>query len=343
MVENTAEKYGRRPRCFRFFSLLIAVLMLFTGCSTEKGGEIRIVTPLSDTELFKIDDEVCSVSEAMILMTAQKKVVEDVYGSEIWAVEFDGSSFEENIKNSLKDFLARMTCMKLMASANHITPTSEEKKQIQTCVDAYFSELKQEEIKEMNITKADAEAVFTSYFYYNKLMEVLTSDMDTEISDNDARIMQAECIYVKKTEKDQTKRLKSILEKAKAADDFAEVAQTYNEGKSVSRSISRNMLPKEVEEVVFAMTDGQISDLLETEDGYYIIHCVEDYDRKATAEHKAELIAELNEQHFIEKYDSFVENLSAQFNDKAWEKISLANMVTLSKADFFGIYKEYVK
>ena len=106
----------------KIMALLLAFLVLMmTGCSGSKKAEIRIVAPLSDSELFKIGDEVCSVSEAMILVTAQKKVVEDVYGEEIWSVKSDGLTFEENVKSSLKDFLARMKCMTLMAADNDVT------------------------------------------------------------------------------------------------------------------------------------------------------------------------------------------------------------------------------
>lgn len=323
--------------------LLSCVMLTVAGCSKEQKTDIRIVTPLSDTELFKIGEEICSVPEAMILVTAQKKVVEDVYGTEIWSVQSDSLSFEENVKSSLKDFLARMKCMKLMAADNNISLSSEEKMQIQSCTETYLSQLTEEEKKALNITAEEAEDMFTSYFYYNRLMEVLTSDMETEISDNDARIARIECIYVEKNGEDQTKRLNSILKKAKEAQSFAEVAKTYDEGGKVSMNVSRNQLPAEVDQVVFSMADDQISDVLETEKGYYIIHCVEDYDREATAKHKAELIEELKEKKFTEEYDSFVENLTAQFNGKAWEKISLKDTVALSKADFFKIYSDNVK
>lgn len=344
---NTCRSLGQKIRQKSLIRLtamlLILVMTLCTGCGQGKQSDIRIVKPLSDTELFKIDEEICTVSEAVVLISAQKKVVEDIYGPEIWAVETGGVTFEENMKVSLKDFLARMTCMKLMAEANHITLSAEEKQQIQSCTDAYLSQLTEEENKALNAEKEEIQDVFTSYYYYNKLMEVLTSDMETEISDNDARIMQIECIYVAKTDKDQTSKMQKILKKAKEADSFAEVAKTYNESGETAMSISRNQLPAEVEEAVFALSDDQISNVLEAEDGYYIVHCVEDYDREATAKHKEELVNALKEEYFTQQYDGFVENLTAQFNDSAWEKISLADIVTLSEADFFAIYEEYVK
>lgn len=342
MKEKIVEKYGKKRYSLQFLSLLLAiVIFVCTGCSsTGQKSDIRIVTPLSDSELFKIGDEICTVSQAMILISAQKKAIEDIYGEEIWSVESDGTTFEENIKGSLRDFLARMTCMKLMAAANDITLSSEEKKLIQNCTEAYMSQLTQEEIDALGIAEEDAQEVYTSYYYYNKLMEVLTSDMETEISDNDARIVRAECIYVKKTEKDQTKRLQAILKKAKKADDFAIVAESYDEGGQISMNISRNQLPTEIEEAVFSLADDEISDVLESDHGYYIIHCIEDYDREATAKHKTELIKEMKEEHFTEEYDSFVANLTAQFNEKAWNKIALSEMVLLEQANFFEIYTE---
>lgn len=346
MFKQSAEKRlknGFSGRKFMKIMICMLIFMILTGCSKSGKTEIRIVTPLSDSELFKIGDEVCSVSEAMILVTAQKKVVEDVYGQDIWSVKSDGLTFEENVKSSLKDFLARMKCMTLMAADNEITLSAEEKEQIQSCTDTYFSQLTDEEKASLNVSKEEVKDMFTSYFYYNRLMEVFTSDMETEISDNDARIARIECIYVKKTGEDQSKQMSSILKKAKEAQSFADVAKKYDEGGKISMNVSRNQLPAAVDQVVFSMEDDEISDVLETENGYYIIHCVEDYDREATVKHKAELIEELKEEKFKAEYDSFVENLTAQFNDKAWEAISLKDSVALSEADFFKIYDDTVK
>lgn len=345
MKKKTAKRYGKNRYSLQLLALLLVMAILgSTGCSsTGQKTDIRIVTPLSDSELFKISDEICTVPQAMILISAQKKVIEDVYGEEIWSVESDGSTFEENIRGSLKDFLARMTCMKLMANANQITLSGEEKKQIQNCTETYLSQLTPEEKKVLGITEEDVQEVFTSYYYYNKLMEVFTSDMETEISDNDARIVRVECIYVKKTEKDPTKRLNAILKKAKKAEDFAAVAESYDEGGQITMNVSRNQFPAEIEEAIFSLTDDQISGILESDNGYYIIHCLEDYDREATSKHKKELVKELKEEHFTQEYDGFVAELTAQFNENAWKKITLSDTVSLAQANFFEIYNENVK
>ena len=64
---------------------------------------------------------------------------------------------------------------------------------------------------------------------------------------------------------------------------------------------------------------------------------------KKLEEAAEQYIYEFFDEKFTEKYDSFVENLTAQFNEKAWEKISLKDSVALSKADFFDIYEEIMK
>lgn len=337
--------YRKTGRLSRGVALLLIVLLFCTACTRSK-SEIRIVAPLSDSELFKIGDEVCSVPEAMILITAQKKVIEDVYGTKIWSVTADeqtGRTFEDQTKASLKEFLARMKCMKLMAATNHTLISEETKKEIQTCTDRYLEQLTDPEKEQLEITADDVQEMFLSYYYYNRLMEETTAGMKTEISDDDARIMQVECIYVKKTSEDQTKQLNEILKQARKKGQFAKTAKKYDEGGSVNRTLSRGELPESIDKQVFSMNDDQISDVLEAEDGYYIVHCVEDYDRKETATHKAELIKQLQEEHFSKEYDQFVSSLSAQFNDKAWKKIQLKEIPSLEKADFFEIYKKNVK
>lgn len=327
--------------------LLVISTTVLTGCGEKDSPQItdiKIVKPLTDNQLFKIGEEICTVPEAMILVSAQKKVVEDVYGTEIWSVTTDTGSFESYIKSALKDFLAKMQCMKLMAFERQITPSGEEEEQLKHCAEIYMSDLTQEEKESLGVDEKDVYNMFLSYYYYNRLMDVLTSDMNMEISDSDARVIQTEQIFVRKTEKNQEKYLKGILKKAKAdSSKFAAVAQKYSEAGKLERQLTREDLPESLEEAVFGLSTDEVSAILEAEEGYYIFHCLNDYDREATAANKAALIKEKKEQHFAQEYDHFVEELSARFNDKAWEAISLADCPAPAEADFFAIYQEEMK
>lgn len=327
-------------RICRILLLFLSVLTL-CGCQNTDGKEIRIVTPLADDVLFKIGEEVCSVSEANIIFAAQKKAVEDIYGEEIWSVTSDGITFEENTRSAIKDFLARMNCMKLMASEYGLHLDEDAEKKISACTDLYLEQLSEAEKTSLAVHREEVKDTFTAYYYYNTLMDRFSTDMETEISDNDARIMQVEYIFIPLDENgDSLKTAQEVYKKVKAADSFADAAKAAYEGGAVLTSLARGQLSSEAENTAFSLANGQVSDLVEAEDGYYIFHCVNDYDREATIQHKADMLDELKEKKFSQEYNQFIASVSAQFNDKAWENMSISALPKLEQADFFEIYEK---
>lgn len=327
----------------RICRIVLLVLTVFTLCGCQKTGgkEIRIVTPLADDVLFKIGEEVCSVPEANIIFAAQKKAVEDIYGEEIWSVASNGITFEENTRSAIKDFLARMNCMKLMASEYDLHLDEDAEKKISACTDAYLEQLSEAEQNLLSVSRDDVKNTFTAYYYYNTLMENLSSDMETEISDNDARIMQVEYIFIPLDESENSlKKAQKVYSKVKNADSFADAAKASYEGGATLVSLARGQLPQEAENAAFSLANGQVSELVEAEDGYYIFHCVNDYDREATIQHKTDMLDELKEKKFTEEYNQFVASVSAQFNENAWEKLSIRTLPRLEQADFFEIYQD---
>ena len=63
-------------------------------------------------------------------------------------------------------------------------------------------------------------------------------------------------------------------------------------------------MEKVVEEAAFALKTGEISNIIEASDGYYIIYCVDDYNEDATLEKKEEVIDERQSEKFIELLSS---------------------------------------
>ena len=76
--------------------------------------------------------------------------------------------------------------------------------------------------------------------------------------------------------KNAKKKMEDVLQKAKAGEDFAELAKKYSEGPSASRGgdlnyIEKGQMVKNFEDVVFKLKVGEISGIVETQFGYHII------------------------------------------------------------------------
>lgn len=337
-------KTDKRIHCVKriFLAAMIfaGIAVFCTGCHKEdhKKKEIQIVKPMADSELFKIGDEICSVSEADILIAAQKKLIEEIYGSEIWSVKTEEGTFDTTMKKTMLDYLARLKTMKLMAEENGIVISAEDDRKLKQAADTYFQALTESEKEEMEIDREEIQDIFQAYYYYNRLLDYMTSNLNLEISDSEARVMELAVIFIAKNGEDRSAYASQVRAEAAAAEDFLSYAEKVNENGSIKRKISRNQMPGEIRDKIFSMNQGTVSDVLEASDGYYIIQCVNDYDREGTLQYKNEIIRQKKEDYFNQEYQSFMDSVTAQINQKVWDSISISELKVPSEADFFEIY-----
>lgn len=330
--------------CVKWIFLTVMILagsaVFFIGCHKEdnKKKEIQIVKPMSDSELFKIGDEICSVSEANILIAAQKKLIEEIYGSEIWSVKTEEGTFDTTMKKTMLDYLARLKTMKLMAEENGIVISAEDNRKLKQAADTYYQALTESEKEEMDIDQEEIQDIFQAYYYYNRLLDYMTANLNLEISDSEARVMELAVIFIAKNGEDRSSYASQVRAEAAAAEDFLSYAEKVNESGSIKRKISRNQMPGEIRDKIFSMNQGTVSDVLEASDGYYIIQCVNDYDREGTLKYKNEIIRQKKEDYFNQEYQSFMDSVTAQINQKVWDSISISELKVPSEADFFDIY-----
>ena len=77
-----------------------------------------------------------------------------------------------------------------------------------------------------------------------------------------------------------------------------------------------------LEEVAFALETGEVSTIVESEDGYHIIKCINTFDREQTDANKLEIVEERKHEVFGQEYDAFVEGLNRSINEKLWEQVT---------------------
>ena len=136
---------------------------------------------------------------------------------------------------------------------------------------------------------------------------------------------------------------KEILSKINNGEDFATLATQYSEDKQVLKNYARGRVEPEFEELIFSMDKGELSDIKEFSDGYYIIKCVSTMDYEATQKNKIVLAERRMQEAFGEAYTEIASNTHSQFRDKKWDTITLNEEIHRTEANFFDIYQEYIK
>lgn len=343
---------GRRLIPMPVCLLLCMVLLLPSGCSKVAQTDIQFTTGLSEHELFKIGQEVCTSQQAAVLLASQRNSYEAVYGDGIWKIPIGESDFEGVVLDSMKALLAQMKCMVLMAEEYGVTLPEGEKRRIREAAAEFCQAADKRELAAAGVTEDDVYQVFYEYRLSNQLIDELTQNVDVEISDNDARIIQVQQIFfsvvdgegnsVPPEEKENRyDRMAAIRQRVDSGEDFGKLAEIYDVNQQTHFALGRGEMPQAYEETVFALEDGEVSDIIETDAGFYLVKCLEDYDIEATQAHKEQMGAVKKKDAFSQLYDTFTAGLTSEFNQSAWEQLSMAGEGRITGADFFGIYRDY--
>ena len=98
----------------------------------------------------------------------------------------------------------------------------------------------------------------------------------------------------------------------------------------------------EYETATFNLGNNEISQVIETESGYYIIKCINTLNREETETNKSKIIDQQKKKVFNEEYYIFVDSLTKNINNELWETVSLFEKDSLSEVDFFDVYEKFI-
>ena len=268
-------------------ALLAAIVLTgsLTGCGTWSNTKIVLTTGLTGDQLFKVGKSVCTLPEAMIYVMDYKQQYENAYGVEMWEHDIGGVTLEEYVKDTIIAQLASVKAVTLLAKENNVTLSDAEKEKISQAAEEYYSALTDEQKKYMKVEKSDVEDLYAAHVLSKKVYTEITKDVNTEVSDDEARIITIQQIRLDSL--DNAEIVKARLDEGK---DFGTVAAAYNRDSQTTVTLGRGEKEAAYEEAAFSLENDQISDVIETTGGYYILKCVNNFDRDATEANKITMV-----------------------------------------------------
>ena len=97
-----------------------------------------------------------------------------------------------------------------------------------------------------------------------------------------------------------------------------------------------------VEEIAFNMDDGEVSQMIPVENGYYFIKCISRFEEELTEANKGNILIRREKEQFNDVYEAFVENAEFVLNDEVWDEVTLEGYENSIQTDsFFSTYDKY--
>lgn len=327
----------------KLVTLCLTVALLSGGLSACSFGNTEIVLNMNSVgrnHVFSINGDKCTRDEALLYLCNYQNIYGSAFGMNLWEYDYtelgEGASLEDYVKDVTLAELANIMCMEQLAQQQELTLTEEELDKVEKAAEEYFNSLSKEERSYIGTDKNKLKAYYEKYAIAQKLYRSLTQGINEEVSDDEARVIRIQQIFVKSEE-----AALQVQQKLANKEKFENLASTYNKASSIEKNLARGEYPKEVDDVAFRLDNDEVSDMITTEDGYYFIKCLNKFDAELTEENKAKIVVKRRKEQFDDRFEEFITNSQFELNEKVWENIKIDTSGKIKTNTFFEIYEKY--
>ncbi len=302
----------------------------------ENAGELMAI--IGETHVY--------YNEAMVYLKSIQENYEAEYGTDIWAADIlgNGKTFEIMVKDEVINQITELKIITAEAEKQGIALTEEELAEAKNYAKEHYDGLTDKDKQRYLITEELLQQVYADNLLANKMFEKLTINVDTNVSDEDAKQITIQDILVYSVDVDEEgnkvampiedkeeahDKVMSLLEQAKETEDFYALAEANSEAEVIEYTFGKGEAPKDYsaafEQAAFSLKTGQVSSIISTDYGWHIIYCVSDFNQDATIQVKEGIIDQRRNEMFSQLYKDWSSEYETVINNEAWRAISFTN------------------
>ncbi|MCR5145411.1 MAG: peptidyl-prolyl cis-trans isomerase [Lachnospiraceae bacterium] len=316
---------------------LVVSITCFSGC-TIGNREVYFASKSGWHTVFKIGDMSCHRDEFRMYLANYKNIYGNVYGTDLWNGDYDTDTMETSVKNAAIEHLSKVYALNLYAKDNDIVLTEPELEKVNDAALEYYDSLSRAERKYTGASKKEVIEMYERYALACKVYQKLMAQVDVTVSEDEARVMHAFILFT--TDKDKAKNIQTNIDNGAT---FERLATTYNELDTTRITFGRGIYDKEIEDVVFRLDDGEVSDMITTDDGYYFFQCINKYDEEMSETNKASIVKERREMAINNVVSELDKKYYADLNKKLIDKISMPTDENIKTNSFFKVLDSHIK
>ncbi|WP_310603027.1 peptidylprolyl isomerase [Anaerosporobacter sp.] len=292
---------------------------------------------VTDAVILTVGDIKVSYNEVMVYVLLLRELYEPNFTDVIWDYKLDtGSTFGEMAKEEILNQIIQLKIMNLEAKNRDIVLTDDELIEIENYANKYIAGITTEDQEKYGINYDTVFGICKDNYLAEKVFDVATMDVDTSISDEEAKQVTVWQIAVLTSSKDKNgevialsdeekeaarSKAKDLLKKVKKEEDFYTFALSKSDDPQVEYTIGSGDKSDEYVDAAFALKEGKLSKVIEDETGFYILYCVNPFNEDATAQKKEEIISQRQDEAFQKLYKEWLENYKIKITQENWDGI----------------------
>lgn len=329
---------------------------LLVGCGSNNGTSGG---GAAEEAAITMEQGSVSMGEARLYAYVMKSQYEAYYGSSIWDMEVeDGTTFGDMTKDMITKQLAQMIILNSQAEDYGVSLSEEDNEAVEEYVENFKTNIGEDVMEKEGITEDDVRAVVQQStlagYVYQAMLDAeeveLTEEEKAEaacikvqhvlISTTDTTKKDAEGNNVDMTDEEkeaylaeQKAKAEEALARAKNGEDFKALADEYsseNAGfefafdKNGYDPINMSSMVEPFYTAAWALGEGEISELVESQYGYHIIKCISLNDEEATEASMKTAEDNKKAESLDEKLNKLMDEAAYTESD-AWKEYKLAS------------------
>lgn len=323
----------------KIVSLAMAAAMMavsVTGCSESSNltGD-EIVAEFGDTQIKVGVAEFYARYEQAMYETYYMSY----YGEDMWSLDVDGDmTYEDSVKNSVLSAVETMYVLESHMDEYGVEFTAEDEAAVAEAVAAFVEANDADALESVFATEENVTEILRLFTIQQKMYTAMIADADTEVSDEEAAQKSMDYVFFSfettdedgntvELSDDEIAVLKETadtfqLAVANGEKTFAEAAEEAGVDVSTMTFDSESVTPNsDLIGEADLLGEGQVTNIIETDDGYYVAQVTSLLDRDATDAEKETIISERQQTLYSELVEQWTEEAEITEYEDIWAQV----------------------
>lgn len=312
--------------------------------NVEETVETDPLNGLPENVVFTVDSVQITKGEWNLYALPRAGEITGLYGDNIWSYQVDneGNSFDEAFK---EDVLDEIAYTKIVASrADEIGVSLNEDDNVEISIETadFMSRLSKEQCEEYGITEEIVRTVYRDNILARKVYENITLNIDMNTDEKEVRHMVLQYVMVPKSYEDNSgenalydenelevfrtrfKNLKAFMDNNPGIT-LKEAAYEDMNATEIIADYSGlcEMLPEDLAGIAFWLRNGEVSDVYETADAFFIFNCVKMTDDETTDAARIRVLEQREKDCFNSRYEAWRSAAVITKNDAVWYRLKV--------------------
>lgn len=331
-------------------AVLAAVVLIVCGAVGFEKLHKDVIITLDNKKLY-LDDLIYYI----YMQESQANMMQQYFGNWDWDAAYDEEkTMREAISEQILDQAIRDELLYEEAKKEGLTLTEEDEEAINSSIEEITASFTSKKRNKLGLTKSNLKSILTKLSLAQQYQEKKSEEFEVdeqairgEIDEKDYEEYKVNTIFISTettnedgesvdmTEEEKQKaydKIAALLDKAKETKDFTTLVgeeETQLQAAEELWEKDDTYLSEADMKKVLSMKNGEVTDVLEGESGYYIIRMVDNECSDSYEQAVSDKVQEKREEMFEEQlYNPLKEEHTYEINTSAWEKITLGTVIS---------------